>query len=329
MQKLTDMTIDEISLVDDPANEQARVEIVKAKGGKKKFPPKKADPKADAKADDTDSDNEDETSPDGDEGDSEGGETPPEKNLEAKVKKALEHIAARVAQTIAGDSSVDLNAAAEAANMEHEMDIETLSKALESAEAKLATLEKRATDAESALVDAGKVIDAKDAEIAKAKATPAAAAVEPTEEEVLKSLPESIRKRLEAAAAQEVEMQKLRDDTEAKEAIEKAKGLKIGDATVLGPILLRVAKGKSTAEDAGKLEQLLKAAGEVTSKSPLFRSVGTDAGADAGDPETALKGKAEEIRKAKPELSEAQAYSLAMEQNPTLYNDFVAKRRAK
>lgn len=132
-QNLTDMTIEEISLVDDGANEDARVVIVKAKSGL----PGHAVP---------------------------GGDDP---------------------------SNPDAAAMAAASIKEFQMDIETLSKALEDAEAKLAALEKRASDAEAALKDAEEVVKAKDAEIAEINK----AKNPPSDEEVLKALPEAIRKR--------------------------------------------------------------------------------------------------------------------------------------
>ena len=295
--ELTDMVIDEISLVDDPANEQARVAIVKARGG--------AAPESDVTG------------------------------ALARIKKAFEDIAPALAQTLAeGLSANEAAATAATALKEYGMDIESLSKALEDAEAKLTALSKRADQAEAGILDAEKVIKAKDEEITKLQAAAPAVDAPASDEEVLKGLPESIRKRLEAseaaALAAETAVTKMRDETERNEAIVKAKSLKVGDPEVVGPLLLRVAKGKTTAEDAATLERVFKAVGEQSAAGDrLFRAVGADGSnaADAGDPEQVLKAKADEIRKAKPTLTGAQAYAAALEQNPDVYDAYINKRR--
>lgn len=276
-QKLTDMIIDEISLVDEPANDSARVVIVKAK-----------------------------TDPAG----------------------------------IAGDPDA---ADAVAAHLkEQQMDIENLSKALEDAEAKLDALEKRADDAEAQLKDAGEVIKQRDAQIAslteevsKAKAKKQYAKEEDEEEEedeaeVMKSLPASIRKRLEEAKAAQEEVAKMKAEKDEAEAIAKAKAIGVGDPAVLGPLLMRVAKGSTTADDAATLEGIFKSLGEVQKGHNvlLFKSLGSSAAVD-GEPEAVLKAKADEIFKsAAGKLTKEQAYAKAMDENPGLYQAYIAKRRS-
>lgn len=277
-QKLTDMIIDEISIVDDPANEQARVVITKAK-------------------------------------------------------------AAPEGQTGSEGNSDNIETASADQYKEFQMDMENLAKALEDAEAKLETLEKRTTDAEAALADATEVIKAKEAEIeelqkgykAKAeKSDDGDADDEDEDKKVMKSLPEPIRKRFEEfekrAAEAETKLAKMAEEKETAEAITKAKSLNFGKAEEVGPLLMRVAKGQTTVADAETLERLFKAAGEQGKVTNLFRSVGSDTAVD-GDPEVLLKAKAEEIRKANTGLTPEQAYAQAMDQNPSLYNAYVAKRR--
>lgn len=347
--KLTNMSIDEISIVDDPANEAARVEIVKAKAFKPcadcKTPDaciekrqcmtemKKGKPKdfEDAmkrqservnaykmfddiyKATDalrsaimsTIEDDEQEDRP-----------AVVGKNIDAFVEYLKGLAPSILAKARAGDGD---DPAADAAQLqEMMMDIEQLSKALEKAEIDMAALEKRAADAET-------LLKSKDAELAELKKSAGGET-----EDVLKSLPEAIRKRFEEAEAKtkaaEDAIAKMKDESEAKEAIAKAKDLGIGKAEDVGPLLVRVAKGKTTADDAKTLEQLLKSAGEVASKSNLFKSMGSTV-AEGVDPDALLKSKAEEIRKAKPELSFEQAYTKAVEANPDLYSAYIAKRR--
>lgn len=282
-QKLTDMIIDEISLVDDGANQHADVVIVKARNA-----------------------------PEG--------------------------------QTESGGDPGEIDTASAGLDKEFQMDMENLAKALEDAEAKLETLEKRTTDAEAALADATEVIKSKDAEIeelqkaykAKASADKSADGDKDEDDEdedkkVMKSLPESIRKRFadfeKRATVAEIKLAKMAEEKDTAEAIAKAKALNFGKAEEVGPLLMRVAKGKTTQADAETLERMFKAAGEQGKVTNLFRTVGSDSAVD-GDPEVLMKAKAEEIRKANPILTPEQAYSKAMDENPSLYNAYIAKRRA-
>lgn len=287
--QLSNIEIDEISLVDEPANESARVVIVKAKGG---FKPcaecespavcKKAGMCAE-KAEDEDED-------------------------EYGMKKS---------RTESAGSADDQSADALSNDGDQQMDIETLSKALETAEARLDDLQGRTETAEKKLAEAEEMLKAKNAEIATLRKS---AGVE--EEEVLKSLPESIRKRLEA---NEAEIRKMREERETQEAVAKARGLGLNDPEKIGPVLARVTKS-AKAEDAAALETLLKSLVAVGNANVLFRSVGSDNAVD-GDPVEILKAKAEEIRKARPTLSAEAAYAAAVDQNPNLYNAYIAKRR--
>lgn len=323
-QRLTDMEIHEISLVDEPANEDARVVIVKAKGG---FKPcddcedaegcMKKGSCAMAKG----------------YGQPEAKKSVPMAKIAGAVLAAIEELAPQIVEkAMAEGFSADPDAAAAATAILQEtvMDMEAVTKALEEAEAKLETLEKRATEAEAALQAKDDVIKAKDAELAElvAKSGAKAAADEGNaDEEVMKSLPESIRKRLEEADALRIEIQKAKDKAELDAQIAKAKELGVADADAVGALLLRVMKGQTTAEDAKVMEDLLKAAKAVDDKSPLFKSIGTSAVAD-GEPEALLKAKADEIvAKSGGKLTFAQAYDQALQENPGLYNDYVAKRR--
>lgn len=311
--KLSDMTIDEVSLVDDPANGEARVLIVKAKYGKP----------ADAQlSEENEGEADDETM--------EAGKKKPA-FLMKKFREALEDAELNDEQLdavnkAAGEFASAINETKTAsAAKEKTMDLETLSKALGEAEAKLVALEKRADEAESELAEKNEIIKQKDAEIQ----TVSKSAGE-NEEEILKSLPEAIRKRLqesEAAAKEAADtVQKMKDDTELKDAIAKAKTIGVGEPDKVGPLLMRVANGATTGEDATFLETMLKGVGEIAGKSLLFKSIGGAAAVD-GDPEAQLQAKADEIRKADSKLTPQQAYSKAMEQHPELYTAYIAKRR--
>ena len=323
-QRLTDMEIHEISLVDEPANEDARVVIVKAKSG---FKP--CDDCKDAEG----CMKKGSCAMEKGYGHSGAKKSVPMAKIAGAVLAAIEELAPQIVEkAMAEGFSADPDAAAAATAILQEtvMDMEAVTKALEEAEAKLETLEKRATEAEAASLAKDDVIKAKDAELAElvAKSGAKAAADEGNaDEEVMKSLPESIRKRLEDADALRVEVQKAKDKAELDEQVAKAKALGAADADAVGALLLRVMKGQTTADDAKVMEDLLKTAKAVDDKSPLFKSIGTSAAAE-GEPEAMLKAKADEIvAKSGGSLTFAQAYDKALAENPNLYNDYVAKRR--
>lgn len=285
---LKNLTIDEISLVDDPANEHARAPIVKMRG--------------------SDSD-----------------EAYSAEEI-ARVRKALSDL------TRTGGSP-EISAALAA--MENDMDIETLSKALETAEGALKTLTKRAEDAEAAVKAANATIEKMKTdhaeEIAKAKAAATPADPAAAEAEFLKGLPEGVRKQIEAGKQAQEDIAKMKETAETAEFITKAKGFGIGgDMDALGGVLYRVSKGKSTAEDIKVIEGVLKAAGEQSKTAALFKAAGVNLPASVdGDPEALLKAKAEEIQKANTGMSFAVAYDKALSANPDLYSAYIAKRRTQ
>lgn len=198
------------------------------------------------------------------------------------------------------------------------MDLEELTKALE----------KSAETIDAQAAEIIKLKAERDEAVAKAKDADKA---EKTDEELLKSVPESIRKRLADAeastAAANAAIEKMRDDRELADRITKAKADGIAEPDKVGGILHRMTKNKATAEDTAEIERLLKAAAAQDKTSELYKSRGSSTASD-GDPEVLLKAKAEDIRKAKPTLTFEQAYSEAMEANPALYDAFIAKRRA-
>ena len=110
--------------------------------------------------------------------------------------------------------------------------------------------------------------------------TAAAAAAAPATEEVAKQLKDT----QETVAKQAAELAELRTEGEVREFVTKARAfdkLPIA-ADVLGGILHRVAKSKTTADDAKELDRLLTAANAAIGKSALFGETGSSAGATAG-----------------------------------------------
>lgn len=132
----------------------------------------------------------------------------------------------------------------------------------------------------------------------------------------------------EAAARIEV-IEKAQAASDLKEAIAKAKTFGFGKAEDVAPLLGRIRKGKTTAVDADAVEALLKQAGQLAKASPLFKSVGEDAGnLDANDPIAKAKASVAEIRKANPNLTEAQATAKYWDENPTAYAEYKNGQRA-
>lgn len=296
-QTLSDLSIDEISLVDDPANEQARVVVVKARG----FKP----------CDGCESPDECKSMSKCAAGVGKKATFKPCDDCESPDECAK---AGKCASSPMKKSAATLDPAAFAAQLmkEHSMDIETLQKSLEAAE-------QRFGDMENALTQANETIATQAAEIAKLRGK-----TEGSEEDVLKSLPEAIRKRIEDA---ETQIAKMRDEQETRESIEKARSLGLAKPEEVGPMLLRVRKNKATDADVQSIETLLKSAVAVDKQTALFKSLGTTEAVD-GEPEAILKAKAVEIQKSNTGMTYEQAYQRAMDENPTLYTAYINKRRA-
>jgi|GEM_PF-5348016 len=308
--ELTGLTINEISVVDDPANPEAVISIFKAK----RTPP------ADAKADDEDT----EDGADDEDTEGEGKKAMPFSKLAQAVLEALEDASEDIiGKALSAGFADDPDAAAAAAAIFQEivMGGEATAKTLDEANAQIADLQKRLTTATNALVDKDAALTA---EIAKNQA-PANGELT---EEVLKGLPEAVRKRLEQGEADRVALQKAAEKAETDTAIAKAKELRLADPDKAGAALARIRKGKSTAEDADLIEGLFRAAAAQITTGALFKALGNPADNPTGDdPEAVLKAKAEEIQKAKPTMTAAAAYAEAVDKNPDVYAMYVAKRR--
>ena len=299
---LSDMVIEEISLVDEPASPGAHVEIFKRAGAQD-------DTSMSAAA------------------------------VIATVLNAMEAMSDEIitkALTGSGSGSADQSELAKAVFNEVLMDITELNKALQEAEDRIAAAEGAITKANA---DHAAELAAKDGEIAKlngeiqkgkkkkgdgADKEPDG---DPDDEEFMKSLPESIRKQLEEGREAKVELAKAREKQELDAAIAKAKTLGSGDPEVIGPLLLRVRKGMTTEADASALETLLKSTAKIVDASNLFRVAGAGGGGAEAEPDAIMKAKAEDIFKAaNGGLTKEQAYTQACNENPQIY-DQIAKRR--
>lgn len=280
--QLTRLVVQEVSLVDSPANPLARVAIVKAKDMTFK-------PCDECKS--------------------------PEQCTEAQkcmpeAKKS----------TSTGDDPM---------NKEQ---IEALQKQVADHAAEKAALEKRAADAEAALAAKDQVIKAKDDVIVdlEKKLNP------PTPEDVLKALPEPVRalieKQQKTIADQEKvnkanaeALAKMQEANEQAEWVAKAAEMKVGKADEIGALFMRIAKGRTTADDVELISTQLKAlkAQATAGNVKLFAKRGADQTTDA-DALSQLDALAADLRKADPKLSKEAAIDKALEAHPELYEQYQA-----
>lgn len=165
---------------------------------------------------------------------------------------------------------------------------------------------------------------------AEKKATPA-----PTEEDLLKNIPESIRKRLEASEASAAESKsailKMQDERTEREYVTKAKGLGnlSQDPTKFGPVLKRVAQGTATEADVAELDRVLRAANETCKSLFRQRAATSGDGGAAGSAWEQIRAKARELRetvlKSGDKLSEPDAIDRVIKEQPELYERYRAE----
>jgi hypothetical protein len=160
-------------------------------------------------------------------------------------------------------------------------------------------------------------------------------------------LPEPVRKALQKAAEREQaaterlekaekaasEAEQLakaeRDARQTAEFVQKAegyKGLSI-EAAKFGPILKSAAE-KLTKDEVAELDRVLKAADEAIVTGELFKQQGRDGAPPAADSAIAeVQRKAEELKKADPQLSESQALDKAMTSDRGLQERYLTEVR--
>lgn len=295
-KQLTDLVIDEVSLVDDGMNPGASVEIFKARSGKPK-----ADPHAEPDADEMG-------------GESDADEDDPESATSPKGKKKPGAMPDQFNKRLEGQMTTDL---------------EAMAQALEAADARMSAVEAESNVVKARNAELETVLKARDARISELE-TAAAGAGESADAVFLKGLPESAREAImksrKRAEDAEIALSKMRDAQDQAEAIAKAKTYGVGKADEIGPILVRVAKGMTTVADAEKLAEVLKAAGRAVSTSQGFSRAGA-AVAIEGDPETIMKGKIAEYQAKNPGASVEAATDAVLSANPALYDAQVAKSR--
>ncbi|CDH43838.1 hypothetical protein [Candidatus Contendibacter odensensis] len=152
-------------------------------------------------------------------------------------------------------------------------------------------------------------------------------------EDVMKGLPEPVAKRIEAiekrAADAELLVKRLTDHAEETASIAKAAKYAAIPATAddLGKLLLRIRKGMTTPADADEVERILDAASAGMADvvaGPVGKSADKASGGTAMD---RLDGTVAALRSANPDLTQAQAFTKALADNPSLYTDYLAERK--
>lgn len=143
---------------------------------------------------------------------------------------------------------------------------------------------------------------------------------EQVDEMVTKAL-EPVQKQLKDA--QDL-IAKMNEEKASSVRLEKAKEITKGLAGVEAEKVAEMLKGL---DDAGQetLAGILKAAGEQAKLSTLLKTSGSDA-AKPGSAAEIAKSKADEIRKSNPKLTEQQAMAQVWEQNPKLYEQHCGEQ---
>ena len=152
----------------------------------------------------------------------------------------------------------------------------------------------------------------------------------PTDDVNKADLPEPLRKRFEEMEKRAEEAERLaKAEREAREwegFQKRAESLPhVGERDKVAEIL-KAAYGVSK-ENGEALEATLKAANEQIEKGRLFDEMGRDGNRGQSDAMTAVNKRAEEIRKADPALTEAQAFDKALQENPAAYAEYLKEAR--
>jgi hypothetical protein len=160
----------------------------------------------------------------------------------------------------------------------------------------------------------------KDRDELKAKVDASENTPEAVEKRKLDAMPAEIRKRLEDA---ESKVQKMQEAAELQAFTKRAKDA--GQADGFGEILYRISKGQAKAEDVAEVERLLKAQAEQIRKGNLFDTLGAG-GAGSDDVEQQVIAKCREMMKADKGLTFGDAQAKVFAEDRSLYE---AYREAK
>lgn len=178
-----------------------------------------------------------------------------------------------------------------------------------------AALEKRATDAEAKVAELTKQVTELQAKV-------------PKDDDVLKSLPDDIRKRVEKAeadaAAAIAKAEAEEDKRITAEFVKRAQELGVpAKPEEFGPILKRITQGKSTEADLTEIERVLKALTEQVRKGALF----TEQGRSGADSTQDASGRLDAICKQQIAEGKAKNYREALASAKTQHPDLWEQAR--
>lgn len=244
----------------------------------------------------------------------EGGES-----IEEIVKRFEKRLEEALSKTKGVEEMFDIKKFKEELPEDQRKGLEKYLETLESAEIK--KLNKQLEEKDSAIADMTETV----AELKKAAEENDSNG---TTEDVIKELPEDVRKMVEdsvaKAKAAEERIQKLEDDSLNKEYIEKAsvfEALPV-NAQDIGPVFKRVAQVSK--EDYDKLEALLKAADEqLVQNNILLKEVGAGGANSVEQPAwEKVEAAAKELVAADSTMTQEQAIAKVLQDNPDLYAEY-------
>lgn len=231
----------------------------------------------------------------------------------AQVRDVHKRLEAHMAKSNNDPVALDLKAIPEAQRAAVE--------ALQKRAGEIEVLEKRAKDAEAKATS----LEAENAELKKQ--LPA----ETEEEKLRKALPETVRKRMDEQDTKIAKMQEREEEAESIAKSRKEVPNLVGTThEEFGPLLRRIAKGKTTDKDEAEILRLMKAYAEFAKSSKLLGEIGASGGSGSeteGSAWDRVQSIAKRFVKEGKAKTEREAVDLAWKENPDLYKQHMKERR--
>lgn len=204
-------------------------------------------------------------------------------------------------------------------------EINTLKTESEAKDTKADEVQKKLDKVEIELVEVKKEVKPKDGDEEK-KGEEAIKKASPEVQEEFKKMTERLEKSDKKAEAETEKVEKLSEKIAKAEFVVKAKTMPgIGETPEkLADLLLSISK--ASPEEYPELEKLLETTSKKVVEGTLLKAVGTDEEGDTGDAESKIKKATEAMKKAKPDLTDAQAEAEALEADPKLYEEYENAR---
>ena len=286
--ELDDLSVDEVSLVDEPANKGSRVLLWKRAQGS-----------------------------------SDRGATVNDIEGVGRVRRLMKRLGVGVADLNKVEET-DVDAALKA-------EVEKLAKAVEALTAENATLK-------GAQADVAKANERRNAFKAGLPKNLQAAFGDMKDEEkdefekrYVPGSEDPVSKALKAAASENATLSARLEKIESDNAIAKVQGelapfANLIDVAAMVPVITKLRKSDPAAADLFVTQ--LKTAHARVETAGLFKTLGRDSGV-VTDADSAIDKAVADIRKGDPKLSEAEAMTKALEQNPALYDAYNAEKDAR